>query len=59
MIQNMCNNFQFVRRIKGGEWYDTRHKGWITAEMYKSYLSKGFDTGLISWETFKNFLQVN
>lgn len=39
MIQNILDNVKLVRRIKQGHWVKTKHRGWITFECYRDYLS--------------------
>ena len=57
MLQNFWDNFKIIRRIKGGEWYKTKHRGWIRPELFNAYLSSGFDPVLLSWEKYKNFFR--
>jgi len=37
------NWIKLVRKIKGGKWVKTKHRGWITEDAYNLYLSYSFD----------------
>lgn len=43
MLQNIWDNFKFIRWLKGGEWIKTQKRGWVTFDCYNEYLSYGFD----------------
>jgi len=49
--------FRFARKIIGGAWVKTKHRGWITYQTYIDYMGYGFDpvvlmseeNGIIKW----------
>lgn len=43
MLQNILDNFKFVRRYKGGVWLKTKERGWLDSATYNTYLGYGFD----------------
>lgn len=43
MLINVFDQIWLIRRIKGGDWIKTQHRGWITFDTYAEYLNYGFD----------------
>jgi hypothetical protein len=58
LCENCGNDFKSTKKyIRSGEWYKTKHRGWIRPELFNAYLSSGFDPVLLSWEKYKNFFR--
>lgn len=53
------DQFGIVRRIKGGDWVKTKHRGWIKHDTYLDYLSYAFDPVIIKWVIYKYGFIVN
>jgi hypothetical protein len=53
MITNVFDEIKLIRRIKGGYWLKTKHKGWINIELYKAYLGYAFDPVVLKEEKYE------
>lgn len=53
MITNIFDHIKIVRKVKGGSWVKTKHRGWISNETYMMYLSYGFSPGSIKYEDYE------
>ena len=53
MVTNIWDEIKFIRKIKGGIWYKTKHRGWIRPEIFKLYLGYSFDPILLKKENYE------
>jgi hypothetical protein len=58
MITNIFDQIGIVRRFKGGDWFKTKHRGWIDFDTFSDYLSYGFDPVAIKYVEYKNLLKI-
>lgn len=52
MITNIFYQIKLYRRIRGGVWFKTKHKGWITLDLLQAYYSYAFDPEVLQEEVY-------
>jgi len=58
MITNIFDQLGIVRRFKGGDWFKTKHRGWINFDTFNEYLSYGFDPIATKYVEYKYLIKI-